>query len=276
MLDALKKHWPEYLMEAAELGCFMISASLFAILLFHPSSPAVRTIPSEFVRRMMMGIAMGATAVTIIYSPWGKRSGAHMNPAITLTFFRLGKVAPWDAIFYVIAQFVGGVFGILLVSMTAVRLLADPSINYVATLPGAFGPWAAFAGEVVISFILVSVVLAVSNQEKFARFTGLFAGLCVATFITFEGPISGMSMNPARTFGSALLPHLWSSLWIYFLAPPIGMWLAAAVHLGLKQRVACAKLHHQNSHRCIFCEYQAARIPHAKAAKLARGEGIPG
>jgi aquaporin Z len=259
MIEVLKKHWPEYLMEAAELGCFMISASVFAILLFHPSSPAVRLIPTEFVRRVLMGVAMGGTAISIIYSPWGKRSGAHMNPAITLTFFRLGKVAPWDAVFYMIAQFLGGVCGILLVSSVAASLLMHPSINYVATLPGAYGQWTAFAAEVLISFILVSVVLTVSNREKLARFTGFFAGLCVVTFITFESPVSGMSMNPARTFGSAFLPHLWSSLWIYFLAPPVGMLSAAAIHLALKQRVACAKMHHQNNHRCIFCEYQAAR-----------------
>ena len=259
MLDALKKHWPEYLMEAAELGCFMISASLFAILLFHPSSPAVRLIPAEFVRRVLMGVAMGSTAISIIYSPWGKRSGAHMNPAVTLTFFRLGKVAPWDAVFYMVAQFLGGVGGILLVSTVAASLLMHPSINYVATLPGAYGQWTAFAAEVLISFILVSVVLAVSNKEKLARFTGFFAGLCVAIFIMLESPISGMSMNPARTFGSAFLPHLWSSLWIYFLAPPVGMLSAAAMHVALKQRVGCAKLHHQNNHRCIFCEYQAAK-----------------
>lgn len=270
MLDALKRHWPEYLMEAAELGCFMISASLFAILLFHPSSPVVRGIAPDFSRRLLMGLAMGATAVTIIYSPWGKRSGAHMNPAVTLTFFRLGKVAPWDAFFYGIAQFAGGVSGIVLVSTATARLLAHPSINYVATLPGPSGPWAAFAAEALISFILVSVILVVSNHEKLARHTGLFAGLCVTTFITFEAPISGMSMNPARTFGSAFLPHLWSSLWIYFLAPPAGMFLAAAVHTGFKQRVACAKLHHQNRYRCIFCEYHAVRMPHTRAPQTAK------
>jgi aquaporin Z len=178
-------------------------------------------------------------------------------------------------VFYVLAQFTGGMFGIVLVSAATASLLSHPSINYVATLPGAYGAFAAFAAEVLISFILVSVVLVVSNKPKLARFTGLFAGFCVATFITFEAPISGMSMNPARTFGSAFLPHLWNSLWIYFLAPPIGMLSAAAVHLSLKQPVACAKLHHQNSHRCIFCEYQASRMPHAKAAKAAKAEEIP-
>jgi len=258
MLSALKKHWPEYLMEAAGLGIFMVSASVFTILLYHPASPALQVLPEEFPRRVFMGLSMGLTAVGIIYSPWGKRSGAHLNPAVTLTFFRLGKVAPWDAAFYVIAQFAGGVAGVALVAAAAGKLLAHPSVNYVATLPGLDGPAAAFVGEVVIAFILMSVVLVVSNTQKLARFTGLFAGACVAAFITFEAPISGMSMNPARTFGSAVFPQLWDSLWIYFLAPPLGMFAAAAVYLRLMRVVGCAKLHHQNKLCCIFCEYQSA------------------
>ena len=199
-----------------------------------------------------MGLAMGLTAIGIINSQWGKQSGAHLNPAVTLTFFRLGKVAPWDATFYVIAQFVGGLMGVALVAVVAGKFLAHPSVNYVATLPGSGGPSAAFLGEATISFILMTVVLAASNTQKLARFTGLFAGFCVAAFITFEAPVSGMSMNPARTFGSAALPHLWDSLWIYFLAPPLGMLFAAFVYQALKRRVGCAKLHHQNDKRCIF------------------------
>jgi len=98
---ALSGHWSEYLMEAGELGLFMISACLFTALLEYPSSPAVGLIPSSFVRTALIGLAMGATAVAINFSSWGKQSGAHMNPAITLTFFRLKKVERWDAIFYV-------------------------------------------------------------------------------------------------------------------------------------------------------------------------------
>src|SRR5882672_1497770 len=256
MLNTLKKHWPEYLMEAAGLGIFMVSASVVTILLYHPASPALQVLPREFPRRVLMGLAMGLTAIGIIYSPWGKQSGAHLNPAVTLTFFRLGKVAPWDAAFYVIAQFAGGVASVALVAAVVGKLLAHPSVNYVATLPGSGGAGAAFLGEVVIALILMSVVLLVSNTQKLARFTGLFAGACVAAFITFEAPISGMSMNPARTFSSAVLPQLWDSLWIYFLAPPLGMLAAAAAYLRLKYVVACAKLHHQNQFRCIFCEYQ--------------------
>jgi aquaporin Z len=260
MIEALRMHWPEYLMEAAELGIFMISASLFTILLYHPASPVAEVIPSELFRRVLSGLAMGLTLVGIVYSPWGKRSGAHMNPAFTLTFFRLGKVAPWDAAFYSIAQFLGGLGGILLVAAVATPLLSHPAVNYVATLPGSRGPGVAFVAETGISFVLVMIVLIVTNRNSAAPFAGLAAGFCVAAFITFESPLSGMSMNPARTLGSALLPRLWHSLWIYFTAPPLGMLLAAEVYVFCKCHVACAKYHHQNHFRCIFCEYQATRL----------------
>ena len=89
MLDALKQHWPEYLMEAACLGVFMISACTFGVVFEYPGSPVHQAIPDPFLRRVLMGLAMGVTAVGIIFSPWGKQSGAHMNPSVTLTFFRL-------------------------------------------------------------------------------------------------------------------------------------------------------------------------------------------
>ena len=137
MLDALKLHWPEYLMEAAGLGVFMVSACLFGILLEYPGSPIQQAITDPFLRRVLMGLAMGLTAIGIIYSPWGKQSGAHLNPAIT--FFRLGKIAPWDATFYVLAQFAGGVAGVLLAAAALGGRIAHPSVLYVVTVPGAYG-----------------------------------------------------------------------------------------------------------------------------------------
>lgn len=255
MIATLKKHWPEYLMEAAELGLFMISACSFSILLDHPNSPVHQAIPDPFVRRMLTGLAMGLTAIAIIYSPWGKQSGAHFNPSVTLTFLRLGKIKPYDALFYVIFQFFGGVAGVLISAAVFGSLLANPAVNYVATVPGTDGPIVAFVAEVVITFILMSVILRVSNNQRIATLTGLCAGTLVATYITFEAPLSGMSMNAARTFGSAFSAHTWNTLWIYFTAPLIGMLAAAQVYVAMKSStaVACAKLHHQNAKRCIFC-----------------------
>ena len=252
MLRSLKEHWPEYLCETVQLGLFMISASLFTILLWHPTSPALNLIPNPFVRRMLTGIAMGGTAVALIFSPLGKRSGAHLNPAVTLTFWRLGKVKDWDAVFYIVAQFIGGILGVLLVSLFARMALAHPTVNYVATLPGPSGASVAFLAEFVIAFVLMTVVLIASNTPRLARFTGVFAGMLVATFITLEAPLSGMSMNPARTFGPALVGQMWTGLWIYFTAPLLAMQLAAFVYLRSNGTVHCAKYHHHNRQRCIF------------------------
>jgi aquaporin Z len=252
MIRALREHWPEYLCEAAELGLFMISAGLFTILLWYPKSPVPAIVPSEFVRRMLTGIAMGSTAIALVFSPLGKRSGAHFNPAVTLAFWRLGKVKNWDAVFYIIAQFIGGIVGVLSVAVFIREALSHPAVHYAATLPGMHGMLVAFIAEFAIAFVLMSVVLRVSNTPRIARYTGLFAGALVATYITLEAPFSGMSMNPARTFGSAFVGHLWTGLWIYFTAPVLAMQLAAAVYLHSKGIVYCAKYHHYNNHRCIF------------------------
>lgn len=256
MVQALKRHWPEYLMEAAELGAFMIAACAFAVALEHPSSP-LREILSVYPRRALMGLAMGSTAIAIIYSPWGKRSGAHFNPAVTWTFYRLGKIEGWDALFYVLAQFAGGVLGVIAAILVLGPLVSHPSINYVATVPGPYGLGVAFAAELLMALVMMSMILRVTNHARLARYTGIFAGILVATFITFENPLSGMSINPARTFGSAWSGRLWGDLWLYFIAPTLGMALAAELYrCRARATVLCAKLHHENSERCIFrCGY---------------------
>jgi aquaporin Z len=235
----------------------MMSAAVCAAVLYHPSSPVAAGISNEWVRRGLMGLAMGLTAVSIIYSPWGQRSGAHMNPAVTVTFFRLGKVALGDVVGYIAAQFIGGIAGIAVIGVVLRGFVSHPSVNYVVTTPGAFGSAAAFLGEIAISSGLMLTVLSVSSHPRTARFTGLCAGLLVWTYITIEAPLSGMSMNPARTFGSALIARDFPGLWIYFTAPPLGMLLAAELFIqrcGLR-RVVCAKLHHPRSGPCIFgCE----------------------
>jgi aquaporin Z len=250
-----RQHWPEYLMEGAGLGLFMISAAAVTSLVEYPGSPVHHALPDPVVRRILIGLAMGLTAIGIIYSPWGKRSGAHLNPAVTLTFLKLGKILPTDAAFYMLAQFFGGWLGVVLAVSAGGRYLADPAVNYVVTVPGESGPILAFAAEAVISCGLMLVVLTFSNKKRLAPWTGVCAGCLVALYIALEAPLSGMSMNPARTMASAIPARVFTAWWVYFVAPISGMFAAAALFtLVCRDReLACPKLHHANRQRCIFC-----------------------
>jgi aquaporin Z len=252
---ALRSHWPEYLMEAGLLGAFMVSACVFGALYEFPRSPIRQAITSQPLRRLLMGLSMGLTAIAIIYSPWGKQSGANINPSVTLTFFRLRKIKFWDAVFYMTAQFVGAVLGVFLVVQFLRQEVSDPAVRYVATTPGPRGPWVALIAEFTIATGMMSAVLYFSNHLRLAKYTGLFAGALVATYITFEAPFSGMSMNPARSFGSAFPSGVWDHFWIYLTAPFLGMLTASELYLWRKGRraVKCCKLHHDNDKRCIFC-----------------------
>src|SRR5262245_29284247 len=253
-LATLRQHWPEYLIEAAGLGIFMLSACVFATLLEHPGSPVRQAVADAMLRRIPMGLAMGGTALAIVYSRWGQRSGAHLNPAVTLTFWRLGKVPGWDALFYVMAQFAGGIAGVGIAVTVLGAAVAHPAVRYAATVPGPGGRGIAFVAEMLMTLILMTVILIVSNRPGLNRFTGLSAAALVATFIIVEAPLSGMSLNPARTVGSAVHAAQWTALWVYLTAPLLGMLAAAELHaiLGGRRAVRCAKLHHDNAQRCIF------------------------
>jgi len=255
-LNSLRGHWPEYLIEAWALGTFMVSAGVLTALFEHPGSALNLAMQDATLRRAAIGLAMGLTAIGLIYSPWGQRSGAHMNPAVTLAFWRLGKVAPWDAVFYIAAQFLGGTVGVLIVAALLRSAFTAPPVHYVATMPGSAGVWAAFAAEFAISALLMTVVLRVSNS-RFARFTGLCAGAMVALYITVEAPVSGMSMNPARSFASAWPEGLWTHYWVYLLAPVLGMQSAALLYSMRRnsRQAGCAKLQHSTQQRCIHCGY---------------------
>ena len=254
------RHWPEYVMEAWGLGTFMLSAGVFATLLYHPGSPVSAAIGDPLLRNTMMGVAMGLTAVGIIYSPWGKQSGAHINPAVTLSFLRLGKISAIDAIFYIVFQFIGGLLGVLLAWALLGAAFADPPVFFVNTLPGADGAAIAYGVEVAMSFGLMLMVVSLLASARLMWIIGLVAGIVVASYIAVLSPISGMSINPARTFASALPAGEFQYLWLYFTAPVLGMLAAVEVHrlAGRSHRWFCAKLNHHAAYRCIHCGYEPA------------------
>jgi Major intrinsic protein len=163
-------------MEVAELGSYLFVACVFATLLQHPASVVRELVSSGLARRALMGLAMGATAIAIVTSPWGKRSGGHFNPAITFTFYRLGKVEFWDTWFYVIAQFLGAISGVALAKYGLRGALAHDAVRYAVTVPGIYGSTVAFVAELTISFFLMITVLFATNQKRLEPYTAYFCG----------------------------------------------------------------------------------------------------
>jgi aquaporin Z len=204
----------------------------------------------------LIGIAMGLTALGLIYSGWGKRSGAFMNPAMVLCFVRLGKMNVGDAAGYIAAQFAGSALGVFLAALALPGLVSAPEVNYVVTLPGG-GVALAFVVEFALAFVMVSVVMTLNRSPRTAPYTGACAAVLVALFISVAAPISGMSINPARSFGSAVWAQVWSGFWIYLLAPLFGMLCGVEMQRLLTKRHErlCGKLNHDETIACyVRCE----------------------
>jgi aquaporin Z len=261
MRQLQRREWQEYLIEGWALGCFMISIGIFAMLLEASSSPVYDWVRTPYLRRVLLGASAGITAVALIYSPWGQRSGAHMNPAVTLAFLRLRKITPRHALGYLVAQAVGGVVGVYLVWILFGALFGSPPVSFVTTVPRDGAVLAAFIAELSMSALLMATMLVSLSSRRFAAYTGLLAGFLIFAFISLEAPLSGTSINPARSLASAVPAHVWASFWIYLIAPVLGMQLAAGSFMlwGARSRACCAKLYHSCRQRCIHCGFEPSR-----------------
>src|SRR5580704_9162966 len=152
--DGLRLHWPEYLMEAGQLVLYLFFVCTFVVVLQHPASPIRQMVGSAFLRHALMGLAMGTITIGILLTPLGKQSGGHFNPAITLAYYRMGKVEPWDAAFYTAAQFIGAIGGTAIAGYVLGSAVHNEAVRCAVTAPGRFGAAAAFLAELAISFIL--------------------------------------------------------------------------------------------------------------------------
>jgi aquaporin Z len=272
-MEALRRHWFLYVYEGAELAWFMVAACVATVVLFGAGSVGMRWVPDAAVRRLMMGAAMGGTAVLIIHSPMGKRSGAHFNPAITLTYLWLGKIGVWDAVGYVCGQFAGGVAGVGVAAVMMGRSLAQPSVKYAVTVPGIGGTAGAFGAELFMAALLMGIVLWMTNRRRLAGYTSYAVGVLITNYVFWFAPVSGFSINPARTVGSAVWAQVWTAEWVYFVAPLMGMFGAAAVYVGRFgiEGVLCAKLHASPSVLCPFACGVGEHVAETEGASSPRG-----
>jgi aquaporin Z len=236
MKASFKKNWKHYLQEALGLAIFMISACFFGSLLEAKQASLHQAISNHFTRSVLMGILMGSTALFIFYSPFTSPSGSHINPAVTISFLRLGKMCQWDACFYIIFQFIGGTLAVYVMAALMGDLLTAQPVHYVTTVPGEYGELPAAVIELIMAFIMMTMVLFTSSHEKLKKYTRIIAGLFVCLYVIFAGPVSGFGMNPARTFASALPANTWTAFWIYMVIPFAGMLGAAELYLFVQKR----------------------------------------
>jgi aquaporin Z len=247
-------HWAEYTAELVGTT-FNIFVGLSAVVFdFGQGLPMEQLIPNHSIRLLITGLIYSGSGSLFAVSPLGKLSGAHINPSVTLAFWVHGKMHRQDAIGYVIAQFLGSTFGAILLVLVWGKYAS--SVYNGMTLPGAgYALWFVFLAEVLMTFLLViSIFLFVSNR-CLMRWTPLMTWLLVAAMVWLGAPISGTSLNSARSVGPALVTGLWRDQWLYCTAPPIGALLAVAMFRRLsrgKRDVLSGKLFHVPHYRSIF------------------------
>ena len=256
-LQTLRRHWPEYAVEAGFLAVLLLAAGVVSTWLLSPAGPGAAVLPDLAVRRLLAGLAIGLTLMAMIYSPWGRRSGTHLNPAITLAYLRLGKIGRWDALFYLLAQVAAGVVAVTLLRSGALHLGAtQPSLLSVSMVPT--NELAAFVTELVLSCAAMLLILFTSNHASWFRWTGVLYGLLVVAIVACAAPLSGFGMNVARLLAVDASGVLASANWLNLLPPLLGMQLAVEAYRLLtgRSQVLCAKLAHNTHGKCIFrCQH---------------------
>jgi aquaporin Z len=260
LAETLRRHWPEYAIEAVFIAAFLLCAGLAWAW-----AQGAGGLPSDVVvRRAIAGLAAGLLLVAMIYSPWGRRSGTHLNPAITLAYWRLGKIGRWDLLFYLLAQVGAGLVAVWLLRGGALLPAGLPrSLLSVSLGPG--NDWTAILTEFVLSATAMLLILFTSNHASWFRWTGVIYALLVMLVVACSAPLAGFGMNVARLLAVDISGDVTVFQWLNLLPPLLGMQLAVEAYRLLTGRpqVLCAKLAHNTHGRCIFrCQhpYQARAL----------------
>lgn len=266
-------HWFEY---GAELlgTAFLVFAGVSTIIfVFGVGSPLARALPDPGIRRLIRGLLFAGSGALIAISPLGKLSGGHINPAVSLAFWTHGKMHHFDLGGYIFGQLLGAAIGALLVVLVWGRHAAA-SVRYGTTMPGTGYPlWLVFLAEVSLTCLLILSIFFFVSSHRLMRWTPLMAWLLVATMVWLESPISGTSLNPARSFGPALAAWAWQHHWLYWIAPPLGALLAVGAFRLLSRGtrdVLTGKMFHVPHYRSVFMNVGAPHMPSDGALRKAK------
>jgi aquaporin Z len=258
--SVIKFNWREYLAEACGTGFNVFVGLSAGVINFSPDFPIAQLIPSQSLRLLLTGLIFAGSGSLFAISPLGKLSGAHINPSVSLAFFARGKMHRVDLAGYLAGQFIGGLIGAwLLITLWGPHAA---NIHDGVTAPGEGYPiWFVFLAEFGMTFLLIFAIFIFVSEKRLMRWTPLMTWILVAILVWLGAPISGTSLNPARSFGPSYVSWFWSYQWLYWIAPPLGG-LTAVAFFYLFQRdrhVLTAKLFHVPHYPCIF---KNMHVPH--------------
>lgn len=256
-------HWPEYGAELLGTAFLLFIGLSAAIFDFDVAFPLSHLLPDESLRLLITGLLFAGSGTLVALSPLGMLSGGHINPAVTLAFWIQGKMHHSDLAGYLLGQFLGAALGTALV----VLLWGEHaySIGYGRTVPGAGYPlWIVFLAEVCMTFLLVLGIFLFVSHHRLMRWTPFMVWILVALLVWQGAPISGTSLNPARSFGPALISWFWQDQWLYWIAPPLGALLAVGIFRLMtvgEHDVLTGKLFHVPHYRSVFRNVSAPCQP---------------
>jgi len=236
-------HWTEWTCELVGTALLLFGGLSAVCLDFAPGSPVASVVPDHSARLLITGLLFAGTGSLVAVSPLGRRSGAHLNPSVTLAFWRRGHMHSHDLAGYTVAQVAGAFTGTALVRWwwgTKAR-----AVDLGVTQPGHGIGAAAVGIEALMTLMLVVGILVMVSSPRTARWTPLLVWILVAVLVWQGAPWTGTSLNPARSLAPALLAPNAASLWVYLVGPLAGSLLAVAAFgalPGLETRTA--KLFH--------------------------------
>jgi aquaporin Z len=239
--------WQVFVSELVGTMLLLLVGLSLVILMFGEGSPMKNILPSEDARRLITGFLFGGWGGLIALSPIGERSGAHINPIVTLAFRLAGRIELPTALGYIGAQLVGAIVGCLpLLAWGAM----GRSMAFGATAPGpGYTIGAVLLGEVITTFTMVTLLFVFLAFRRTRSFTPALFPFLYSIMVYLESPISGTSTNPARSLGPAVISGQWDGWWIYWVGPIIGSVAACLACSFLAKRIEVAKLYHFESDR---------------------------
>ncbi len=241
-------HWAEWGAEVLGTALLLFGGVSAICLDFGPRHPPL----PHAVRLLLTGLLFAGSGSLVALSPIGRRSGAHLNPAVSLGFFVQRHLSRGDLLGYVAAQCAGAVAGVAVVELVWGHVAR--ALRLGATMPGhGLTAWQAALVEAGMTTLLVGMIFTFVSSPRTTRFTPLANVVLVASLVWGVGPYTGTSLNPARSLGPALLLPTWHAFAAYVVGPLAGA-LTACAGWGLvrSRQTLTAKLFHDPAYRSVL------------------------